>query len=77
MGEIIFEDLYKIISFEGFTFSRYNYIKEEQELLKPRLEELGFSEIEFEMGESDSFGPLSRFCTCVDAFGNKRAFIYA
>lgn len=68
------EDLHNVVSFEGFDFSAY--FTHEQELLKPRLEAKGFTAISFAMGESDSFGPLSRVCYATDSEGNNRTFMY-
>lgn len=67
-------DLMKIISFEGFDFERY--YNDEVEVLQPRLEELGFKEIEWSMGEADSFGPLSRICKAKTSTGEYVYFVY-
>jgi hypothetical protein len=53
-------DLYDVISFEDFNFEEW--LNGERNILMPRLKEAGYSDIEFSMGERDSFGPLSRVC---------------
>ena len=52
--------LYNVISFDDFDFS--DYFNGERNILEPRLKELGYENIRWEMGEADSFGPLSRVC---------------
>ena len=69
-----YEELHKIVSFEGFDFR--NFFRHEQTILKPRLERKGYKNIKFLMGEKDSFGPLTRVCHCNDKDGHKRYFIY-
>jgi hypothetical protein len=69
-----FADLWDVISSEGFDFN--DYAEHEQIILKPRLEEKGYSSIVFAMGEEDSFGPLTRVVQCVDAQGNDTTFVY-
>ena len=68
-----YEDLGSVISFADFSFSEY--WKGEQEILTPRLKELGFTDICFVMGERDSFGPLSRICLA-NKNGKLVKFIY-
>lgn len=72
--QVRYEALYKIISFEGFDYRMF--IRDEMTVLKPRLEEKGFTDIRFSMGEKDTFGPLTRICVCRDAEGKPRRFIY-
>ena len=67
-------ELDEVISFDGFVFA--DYWNGEQNLLKPRLEELGYTNIRFYNGEADSFGPLMRVCECVDPEGNSRKYYY-
>lgn len=55
-----FENLYDFVAFDGFDFSLYR--KGELELLQPQLEAIGYYDIEWLPGETDSFGPLSRVC---------------
>jgi hypothetical protein len=69
-----YEALEDVIPFAGFDFVMY--YQGERELLKPRLEALGYTKIKFEMGEYDSFGPLTRVCKAKDAEGKDRRFIY-
>lgn len=67
-------DLSDEISFEGFNFEEY--FEQEQLILKPRMEEKGYSSIVFAMGEEDELGMLTRVVQCVDAEGNDRMFTY-
>lgn len=53
-------DLHEIISFEGFGFSSKTFRDQEKLLLEPQLKELGYSRFFWEMGDYDSFGPLTR-----------------
>lgn len=62
------------ISFTGFDFGKY--YEHEDTILRPQLELYGYYAITFEMGECDSFGPLTRVCVCIDSFGKKRQFVY-
>jgi hypothetical protein len=74
MGVTLKQPLYEVISMDGFDYNLF--IRDEKEILKPRLEEKGYTDIQFFMGEQDSFGPLSRICYCKDPDGNIKAFIY-
>lgn len=67
-------DLSGVISLAGFDF--LEYLEQEQLILKPRMEELGYSSIVFAMGEEDDFGPLTRIVQCVDPEGNDKTFFY-
>ena len=60
-------NLNELLSFQGFSFSRY--YRDEVTVLQPQLEELGYSEIRWYPGESDSFGPLTRTVMMVDSQG--------
>ena len=55
-----YKDLYEVISFEGFSFASWR--QGESDVLQPRLEALGYTDIKWFMGEHDSFGPLTRIC---------------
>lgn len=57
-------------------FSYEEYFQSELRILKPQMEALGFTSIYFQMGERDSFGPLSRIVYATDMEGNARQFIY-
>jgi hypothetical protein len=70
------DSLYEIISFEGFGFYKHNYRKQEVEILQPRLEELGYTNVSWHAGESDSFGPLTRICKATDPTGKHVRFMY-
>lgn len=59
---------------KGFNFSEY--YTQEQTVIKPALEKDGYTDIQFFMGERDSFGPLSRIITARDKNGVMVKFIY-
>jgi len=69
------EELYDIISMEGFDYN--NWQIDEDSILRPQLEEAGFYAIHFQPGELDSFGWLSRVVTCIDKDGKFRRFVYS
>ena len=69
-------DLMDLISFEGFHFARATYRDQEIEILQPRLEALGYSEIKWYDGERDSFGPLIRKCSATDPDGKSVELFY-
>jgi hypothetical protein len=72
----IYPDLTKVISFEGFSFANQTYAEQELKILQPRLEALGYTKIIWMMGESDSFGPLTRLCSTIDPLGYPITFFY-
>ena len=55
--------------------SRY-YWEWEDEIATPRLKDLGYSNIQWCMGEQDSFGPLARIVHC-DKDGQHYRFVYS
>jgi hypothetical protein len=63
-----------IISFDGFRWNEWP--TDEKEVLQPQLAYLGYTNIRWEMGEADSFGPLTRICIATDQDGEKVRFIY-
>jgi hypothetical protein len=58
-------ELYTLIPDAMEKFSFGNYYNDEEKVIKPALEKLGYSNIRFSMGEYDSFGPLSRVITAI------------
>lgn len=64
-----FGELYDHIDMTGFDYGKYR--EHEQSILKPRLEEKGFTDIKFIPGETDSFGPLSRGVRMTNKDGNR------
>lgn len=70
-----YEELSNVISLDGITFDMH-YHAEELDILQPRLVALGYTEIRWSMGDHDPFGPLTRICTCRNAAGEVKAFIY-
>jgi hypothetical protein len=64
-----------VISLEGLKYGS-GYRQEELDVLQPRLEALGYTEIEWGAGESDSFGPLTRVCQATNTFGVREFFFY-
>lgn len=67
-------ELDDLISFEGFSFSKWR--EHEREILKPRLEEKGYTKIQFGMAEEDSFGPLVRSVTMLNSDGERVTAFY-
>ena len=53
-------NLFDFIRIEEDEFDFSSYYEGEEQIMKPRLEKLGYSRVVFRMGEQDSFGPLSR-----------------
>lgn len=72
--EVELPNLWDVISSDGFNYN--DYAENEQSIIKPRLEEKGYSSIIFAMGEQDSFGPLTRIVQCIDSEGNDCQFFY-
>ena len=76
-GEVVpptYEPLEDLISFDGFDWVMW--LRDEKEVLQPRLKELGYSEIVWYQGEYDSFGPLTRVCKAVGPSGELHWLIY-
>ena len=71
-----YPDLADTINFAGFGFDVKTYQREEVEVLQPQLEALGYTNIEWLPGETDSFGPLTRLCKTINPDGNEVTFIY-
>jgi len=71
-----YEDLEHVISFKNFDYCGATYYNQEVEILQPQLEKLGYTEIKWLPGESDSFGPLSRVCRAFDKDGELHWFVY-
>ena len=69
-----YRDLEELIDFAVFDFA--NYREGEGTLLTPQLEALGYTQIQFQMGEHDSFGPLTRTCRTINRWGQVVWFIY-
>lgn len=76
----VYTSLITIIDFSGFDFLSHGgtngYIEQEKTILQPRLEALGYSNISWLEGETDSFGPLTRRCKAVDRRGDTVWFVY-
>jgi len=71
-----YEELTNIISFEGFDFDPKTYLDQEIDILTPQLKVLGYTEIRWLPGETDSFGPLTRICKAVSPAGKEVTFFY-
>lgn len=69
-----YKDLMELIDFRDFEFR--NWRTGEEYVLKPQLVELGYHNVEFLPGETDSFGPLTRVCRAKDPGGNVVWFVY-
>lgn len=74
MPEIVYLNLQDMLSFALFDYK--NYHRDEQEILQPQLEAMGYTDFEWSMGEHDSFGPLTRVCWATNRDGSRMAFIY-
>jgi hypothetical protein len=66
--------LEEFIDFNGFDFNQWR--TGETYILEPQLEKLGYTDIEWSMGEKDSFGPLTRVCKAKNSSGETMWFIY-
>jgi hypothetical protein len=69
-------DLSTIISFAGFWNNHAAYRRGELDILQPRMEALGYMDIEWYPGETDSFGPLTRMCKALNTEGETVIFFY-
>lgn len=58
---INFMPLHEVVSFEDYDFNG-RLEQQEKEILQPQLEALGYTNISWEPGDEDSFGPLVRVC---------------
>lgn len=63
-----------LLNFMGFNFE--NYRTDEVNVLQPQLEQLGYSDVTWQRGETDSFGPLTRVCRAKDGSGRVVWFVY-
>jgi len=71
-GYLYEEDL--DLDFSGFDWK--NFRQSEREVLQPQLSKLGFTDIKWMSGESDSFGPLTRSAGMTDTNGERITFVY-
>ena len=69
-----YEDLYDVISFDNFSWP--DWLRDEKAVLEPQLTTLGYTDIHWDMGDYDEFGPLTRVCRANDSEGNVHWFIY-
>ena len=73
------KQLLDIIGHEAAQKPNYcgqRYDKWEAEVAEPALHDLGFKQVRWHSGESDSFGPLSRVASCLDSDGNRVQLMY-
>lgn len=68
--------LSQVVSLDGLSYDRDKFAKEEIDILNPRLEALGYDDIHWFAGETDSFGPLSRIGRAHNAAGDLVWFTY-
>ncbi|MET0785772.1 MAG: hypothetical protein ABWY25_03625 [Paenisporosarcina sp.] len=66
-------DLYTVIDMVGFDYDDYH--DGELNILEPRLKEIGYTDIQWGPGETDSFGPLTRTCQAMKD-GKLYFFVY-
>lgn len=62
-----------VIDFTDFNYA--NWWDGEDKILKPQLESLGYTNIRFSPGETDTYGPLTRMCYA-DLNGARLEFCY-
>jgi len=55
---------------------RPSFITWESSVATPALKKAGFTDIRWRTGDGDSFGPLTRVCSCKDRDGESRTFLY-
>lgn len=68
---IVLEDL---LDFKDFEYTLWWV--HEKTILQPQLEDLGYTDVTWTRGETDSFGPLTRLCHARDQDGAQVWFIY-
>ena len=64
------------IDMSQFSYNPRTYLEQEQTIIKPQLEALGYTNITFGDGERDSFGPLTRIVYTTGPDGYLQKFIY-
>lgn len=74
MPMIPYEPLFELVSFEGFHFHKKE--ADEQRILMPQLQRLGYTNIEFDSNHDGYFEPQVRICRCVDKEGNPHRYYY-
>lgn len=67
-------DLEKLLDFTNFDFALW--FEHEKNVLEPQLVAMGYRNIDWRMGEYDSFGPLTRVASATDPDGKVVWFIY-
>jgi hypothetical protein len=67
--------LWSVIDTTGLHFDG-RYLEEERTILQPQLEKLGYYNIVWQEGETDSFSPLTRVCKAVNPAGEIVHFVY-
>jgi len=71
-----YQPLDQIISIDGLTYARETFAREEIDILTPRLEAAGYSDVRWFAGETDSFGPLTRIGRAYNKDGDLVWFTY-
>lgn len=66
--------LSEVISLDGFDYQRWR--ESEEQIIRPQLAFLGYRDIRFGPGETDSFGPLTRMVFAIDPDGERVEFVY-
>jgi hypothetical protein len=74
--KVIYRPLADVIPTHGLTFNQQTYRQEEREILQPRLEHIGYTQVYWQDGDRDSFGPLTRVCSAIDPYGDRVYFVY-
>lgn len=66
-----------VIDFEHYLPDfAFNYVKFEDLIIRPKLEEEGYYGINFHPSEANMFGPNTRVITCLDQDGEFCSFVY-
>lgn len=71
---IEYKNLMDLIEFRDFEFGQYR--THEEIILQPQLKNLGYTDILWLPGETDSFGPLTRVCKAKNPGGEVVWFVY-
>lgn len=74
--DVEFIPLESVIGFEDFNFDMF-YIEKEIEILQPRLEKLGYTDVRWRDGAIASNGvPITRVCVAKDKKRHTVHFVY-
>lgn len=69
------EDALEFFGVDDFRFAQY--FQDERKKLQPKLEQAGYTNVEFFTVDSDSFGPLVRGVKALDPKGQTHQWAYS